>query len=220
MAGRHRAPKQPRSLKAPAAAGATVAALGVAAAVSIGLAGGQEDPSEARMAAHRSTPDPSSSTTLAKSTAKPAKAKPKKTAEKARKPKATATVKASKKTAEPVQNCSTTLDGAQAPVAQVGNHVLTKFDVDSVGGRAARGGASDHPSGLALDFMVDPGTGDQVADYVLQNQSDFGVTYVIWQQQYNDGSGWSTMEDRGSPTANHMDHVHVSFDGGPVDVDC
>ncbi|MCV7097646.1 hypothetical protein H7H99_21600, partial [Mycobacterium kubicae] len=49
-----------------------------------------------------------------------------------------------------------------------------------------------------------------------------GVTYVIWQQRYNDGNGWSTMENRGSPTANHMDHVHVSFLAGakPPAVSC
>ena len=28
---------------------------------------------------------------------------------------------------------------------------------------------------------------------------------------YNDGRGWQLMEDRGSITQNHYDHVHVSF---------
>lgn len=225
MAGRHRAPRAPRSLTGPAAAGATIAAVGVAAALSAGFAGG-EDPGEARMASHRlDTSDESSSSAKSEKAApakapKHAKKSPRKTAEKVGETEATAVVKAPAKTTKPAEECSTDLDGAVAPVAQVGNHVLTKYDVDSVGGRAGRSGDSDHPSGLALDFMVDPGTGDQVADYVLQNQDEFGVTYVIWQQQYNDGSGWSPMEDRGSPTANHMDHVHVSFSGEEVDVDC
>jgi hypothetical protein len=113
------------------------------------------------------------------------------------------------------------LEGVEPHVAQVGNHLLTRFDVDSVGGRADRAGDSDHPKGLALDFMVDAETGDALADYVLANQGQFGVTYVIWKQRYNDGSGWSTMEDRGSPTANHYDHVHVSFQpGADVSVTC
>ncbi len=61
----------------------------------------------------------------------------------------------------------------------------------------------------AADFMTtDQATGDALAAYALQMP---GVEYVIWQQRYNDGSGWSPMEDRGTPTANHMDHVHVSF---------
>lgn len=38
--------------------------------------------------------------------------------------------------------------------------------------------------------------------------------YVIWKQRIISanrlGEGWRPMEDRGSPTQNHMDHVHVS----------
>jgi hypothetical protein len=106
-------------------------------------------------------------------------------------------------------------------VAKVGNHVKEKFGIDTVGGRAGRSGASDHPAGLALDFMVDAKTGNAVAAYVLAHQRDFGVKYVIWQQRYNDGSGWSAMADRGGETANHYDHVHVSFErGASVSVTC
>ena len=46
----------------------------------------------------------------------------------------------------------------------------------------------------------------------LRNQEALGISYVIWRQRINFGSGWKPMEDRGSPTANHMDHVHVSFE--------
>lgn len=106
-------------------------------------------------------------------------------------------------------------------MAQVGNHLLGRFDVSSVIGNAARSGASDHPAGLALDFMVSTPTGDALASYVLNNQARFGVKYVIWRQRYNDGGGWSMMSDRGSATANHYDHVHVSFHSGvQVDVSC
>lgn len=121
----------------------------------------------------------------------------------------------------PLEECSTELEGTQSHVAQVGNHVLNEFDVDSVGGQASRSGSSDHPEGLALDFMVDEESGDAIAEYVLDHQAEFGVTYVIWQQQYNDGDGWSTMEDRGGATANHYDHVHVSFESSAaVSVTC
>ncbi|MCE0765198.1 hypothetical protein LWC35_20170 [Pseudonocardia kujensis] len=78
-------------------------------------------------------------------------------------------------------------------------------------GVGSRGNASDHPSGLAADFMVGRASGDAIADCALQNMQALGVSYVIWQQRINDGSGWQAMEDRGSPTANHEDHVHVSF---------
>ncbi|RSN03440.1 hypothetical protein DMC63_40625 [Streptomyces sp. WAC 05977] len=117
--------------------------------------------------------------------------------------------------------CSTDLAGTKPHVAQVGNHVKAKFGVKTVGGVAGRANASDHPSGLALDFMVDTATGNAIAEYLMANQKDFGVTYVIWRQRYNDGSGWDTMEDRGGATANHMDHVHVSFaKSAKVNVSC
>lgn len=54
--------------------------------------------------------------------------------------------------------------------------------------------------------------GDTVAAYALEHMPDHAVMYVIWRQRYNDGSGWDPMEDRGSITQNHYDHVHVSFE--------
>jgi hypothetical protein len=57
--------------------------------------------------------------------------------------------------------------------------------------------------------------GDRVAEFALgslANVPEHGVMYVIWRQRYNDGSGWDPMEDRGSITQNHYDHVHVSFE--------
>ena len=119
------------------------------------------------------------------------------------------------------QACSSTLAGTQPSVAQAGNFLKEKFGVTDVGGRAGRSGASDHPAGLALDFMVDTQTGNALAAYVLAHQSELGAKYVIWQQRYNDGSGWSAMADRGGETANHFDHVHVSFvRGAKVSVSC
>ncbi|WP_330230552.1 hypothetical protein [Nocardia sp. NBC_00508] len=117
--------------------------------------------------------------------------------------------------------CSTELVGTRPHVAQVGNLLKKTFGVTDVGGAVGRGDG-DHGAGLALDFMTpDSARGDAIAEFVLNNKRRFGVTYVIWRQRYNDGSGWSYMEDRGSPTANHYDHVHVSFDqAADVDVTC
>lgn len=124
-------------------------------------------------------------------------------------------------TTPPPQTCSTVLAGTRPHVAKVGNHIKQRFGVDTVGGRAPRPGGGDHPAGLALDFMVDTATGNNLAAYVLAHQDQFGVKYVIWRQRINMGSGWSMMEDRGGPTANHYDHVHVSFiPGADVSVTC
>jgi hypothetical protein len=84
--------------------------------------------------------------------------------------------------------------------------------VSSYGG--LRGGGGNHGSGRALDIMVSGGTGDQVAAFVRANASALGVSEVIWSQRIwtvqRSGEGWRWMSDRGSATANHYDHVHVS----------
>ena len=38
-----------------------------------------------------------------------------------------------------------------------------------------------------------------------------GIKYVIWKQRINSGSGWRAMANRGGITANHFDHVHITF---------
>lgn len=99
----------------------------------------------------------------------------------------------------------------KAFVGDAGHWLRCIFGVQTVGGVGGRAGTSDHPSGLALDFMVGKATGDQLADYVLKYRKELKVKYVIWRQRINFGSGWQAMEDRGGTTANHYDHVHVSF---------
>lgn len=81
-----------------------------------------------------------------------------------------------------------------------------------VGGVSSRGRVSDHPSGHAVDFMVRGSQGDTLAECALANQDELGITYVIWEQRVNYGDGWERMSDRGGDTANHVDHVHVSFE--------
>ena len=70
--------------------------------------------------------------------------------------------------------------------------------------------------GRAADFMVytDRTKGDAVAQYVIDNAARLGVESVIWRQRIAGpwtGWAWRGMEDRGSTTANHMDHPHVAF---------
>lgn len=102
--------------------------------------------------------------------------------------------------------------GVQPHVASVGNLIRDKFGISTIYGYRA-GDPGDHGSGLALDFMTysDSQLGSQVASYLKANWSRFGISYIIYQQRIDLGSGWEPMEDRGSPTQNHMDHVHVSF---------
>ena len=83
--------------------------------------------------------------------------------------------------------------------------------VSSWGGRS---GSGDHGAGRALDIMVTGPTGFQIAEYVRAHAGRLGVSEVIWAQRIwtvqRAGEGWRAMENRGSTTANHYDHVHVS----------
>lgn len=81
-------------------------------------------------------------------------------------------------------------------------------------GVAGRARVSDHATGLALDLMVRGAKGDRIAQCALANREALGITYVIWEQRINHGSGWTRMENRGSDTENHVDHVHISFGRG------
>lgn len=96
-------------------------------------------------------------------------------------------------------------------VSEAGQLLRCRFGVGSVGGVGPRPNASDHPAGLALDFFVDRLTGDALAECAIPNRERMGVKYVIFRQRIDSGSGWRQMEDRGSPVANHMEHVHISF---------
>lgn len=105
-----------------------------------------------------------------------------------------------------------TYGGVAASVRTVGNALECVFPGHDVLGVGSRGNASDHPDGYALDFMTT--RGDAIAECVVDHADALGVSYVIWDQRINSGSGWSTMEDRGGATANHEDHVHISFSRG------
>ena len=74
-----------------------------------------------------------------------------------------------------------------------------------------------HGSGRAVDAMVDGDLGWEVARWVRANAKELGVMEVIHAQKIwtvqRSSEGWRSMEDRGSATANHYDHVHVSVYG-------
>ena len=81
------------------------------------------------------------------------------------------------------------------------------------GGYDAHG---EHSSGKAIDFMTngDSGLGQSVADWARAHASELDLYDVIWAQHIwtpvRAGEGWRPMPDRGSATANHYDHVHIS----------
>lgn len=110
---------------------------------------------------------------------------------------------------------------------RIARAVASKFpDLQEIGGWRPVDEFPDHPSGRAVDVMIpnhetDKGKklGDEIKDYIFRNKDAFNVEYMIWRQEYIPAEGEpNKMEDRGDPTANHFDHVHVTVKepgGGP-----
>src|SRR5919107_2001091 len=106
----------------------------------------------------------------------------------------------------------------QAAANRVVSEVSGAGSITIGGTRASATDPNGHPSGLALDymFMSDAALGDAIAEYHIAHWDELGVEYVIWQQRIltSPDGVWKAMADRGSATANHMDHVHVNYVGG------
>ena len=89
-----------------------------------------------------------------------------------------------------------------------------KFGLSTIlGWRATARDMTGHPAGRALDFMCSPEQGDAIVAFMTQYHEPLAVDYLIWKQRSwdPDDGEWKPMEDRGSPTQNHMDHVHANF---------
>lgn len=106
----------------------------------------------------------------------------------------------------------------KAGAIQLGRAIADRFpEIKTIGGYRPSDPFPDHPSGRALDIMIPnyssssgKALGDEIVQYILDNQSSFGIDYMIWEQQTIDTNGnKAMMEDRGSDTQNHYDHIHV-----------
>ncbi|HEX2360452.1 MAG TPA: SH3 domain-containing protein [Jiangellaceae bacterium] len=107
--------------------------------------------------------------------------------------------------------------GLTPDAIRVHRAVCAEFpSVTSYGG--VRSGGGEHSAGRALDIMVSSSSlGDAIAAFARANYQELGISEVIWSQQIwtveRASDGWRWMEDRGSATANHYDHVHVTVYG-------
>jgi uncharacterized protein YgiM (DUF1202 family) len=79
----------------------------------------------------------------------------------------------------------------------------------------------DHEQGRALDCMIPNyqsasgrAFGYEVAAWAKANARSLGINYVIWDQHIwnitRDSEGWRFMADRGSDSANHKNHIHIT----------
>lgn len=115
------------------------------------------------------------------------------------------------------------LGAVKAHVKTAAEDIGKRFGITNVLGVGLRPNDSDHPKGLALDFMTeDKAKGDALAEFVKANASAYGVTYVIWWGRIwsvaRNGEGWREYKPptgQTTKTALHKDHVHVSFSPTP-----
>lgn len=106
--------------------------------------------------------------------------------------------------------------GLKPKAMVVYNAVTARWSFSSIGGYRATNNRSNHGQGGAIDFMLTPGRdsakGWAVANYLAANASAFQIDHIIFEQKiwtpYR--PYWRPMANRGSITANHYDHVHVS----------
>ncbi len=102
--------------------------------------------------------------------------------------------------------------GVSANIKKVHQAVCANFPEISTYGTLRSDG--EHSQGIAVDIMVSGARGWEVAEFVRANYVALGVNYLIhsrkiWSVQRS-GEDWRGMSDRGSVTANHYDHVHVT----------
>lgn len=119
-----------------------------------------------------------------------------------------------------------------SPSAKPGTAALMSLLIKTWGGSSwgisrscGVGGTSEHKEGRALDWHKDSRYASHrraVADamkWLTANNGEvayrLGIMYIIWDQKiwsiYYQELGWRKMSSRGSRTANHKDHVHISL---------
>ncbi len=86
----------------------------------------------------------------------------------------------------------------------------------------------DHEQGRALDCMIPnylsasgKALGYEAAAWAKANARSLGINYVIWNQHIwnitRDSEGWRYMADRGSDSANHKNHIHITVFAAGLD---
>lgn len=188
--------------------GAGVAVTAPAAAQSAGVSAGPAGVTAVAKPAPKPKPEPKPTPTPEKST------------ESTESSSASSSESSTERRSEPVSGSGVSMafygwceaKGLGDNASKVCSAVRSNFGITNIGGY--RAGAGDHGSGRAVDVMVSGSRGDAVAEWAIDNMAAYDITYVIWKQRIwlAGASGWRAMEDRGSVTANHYDHVHISVE--------
>lgn len=111
------------------------------------------------------------------------------------------------------------LKGIAPDVGRAADELGSKFGIKTIYGLGAGSvPGSDHPKGLALDYMISNtsnghGRGTSLANYITANAASLNIKYVIWNHYiwYPGGRGHTPGWHKYNGSNPHTDHVHVSF---------
>jgi hypothetical protein len=126
----------------------------------------------------------------------------------------------------PVERCSVpdpTTTGCLTPRTLHAYQQARKAGFTHFTGCFRNGTWGEHPLGRACDFAAAPGGfggiatgadrdyGNRLAGWLIANAQRLGVMYVIWYHAiWNPVVGWHYYRGDGTPSGDHMNHVHLS----------
>ncbi|HEY9291908.1 MAG TPA: SH3 domain-containing protein [Microlunatus sp.] len=118
----------------------------------------------------------------------------------------------------PCASGSSVENGLTPDAIKVHRAICANFPQVSSYGGVRPDSLPEHPSGRALDAMIsDSSVGWEIANWVRAHRQELGVSQVLYAQHIwtvqRSSEGWRSFPDRGSATANHYDHVHVTVYG-------
>jgi uncharacterized protein YgiM (DUF1202 family) len=120
--------------------------------------------------------------------------------------------------AAPCRGGSAVESGLTKDAIRVHRAFCARYPQISAFGGLRRGDNGFHGTGQALDSMIsNSSVGWDIAKWARANAAKLGISEVIYYQKIwtvqRSSEGWRSMPDRGSATANHYNHVHVSVYG-------
>lgn len=89
-----------------------------------------------------------------------------------------------------------------------------RYSLTVIGGWRPTGSVpnSDHPKGLAADFMASIPVGQRIVADALKNWDAYNIKYIIHNRRIWNSPASSEPYNGPSP---HTDHVHISYDSAP-----
>ncbi len=108
-------------------------------------------------------------------------------------------------------------------VSNIAYEVGGKFGIKTIHGWRAVDPYPDHPSGRALDFMIDNvpnghAVGEALSAHLIANAAAINMQYIIWNERtWNpDRKSWAfygPAARSSSPSVRHTNHVHLTVKG-------